>query len=302
VQGVSAEEFNIENIGGTNWLVGDFVLQSKDAITNYKEASRLGNKVYISAGYWRDAEEAGQETVDFKNIEINHFAIGVHMPRAEGASLDESDGAVLIGETHNNKGDLEIMFKNKLPKFSTPGFSLDEASIEYEKESLSAVDKMIQREEKALSEIQRLNTDLADQKKSFDEASGANEALKIQIKDLKEKLDKSISMDELDTHVQELTEVKTRAAKLGIDTEFKTVEEGKKIIVDSVYGKSFDSALVDGAYSTLPNDDEYNKQKINSEKKLAGMNNSAGMSMDSANKTIAQMSVEEVKAKIRGDK
>ncbi len=280
--GTSAENFRVEEKDGEQWLVGDFVIQNKDEIELVKKAKVENKKVWVSSGYYRDPVQTGASSFDFKNIKFNHYALNVGTPRAKGASLDSIDA--IIGETQNNKNEVNMKY-----------VLADEMPVEYDEKPSGAIDIFKSRENKLKDEVQLQHSIIAENKKSMDDAAGKIQGFELQIAELNKKLENTCSMDDLDTKVQELTDVKADATERGVDIkECKNVFEVKKKAVETVFDKSFDDALVEGAYSALPAIKD-SKDIIKSKEKLT---NAGKKSMDSV-VSISRMSPNEIKHRIK---
>jgi len=224
-EGISADNGQIEEIDGETWLTNDIVLTTETA----KNVAREG-KLGISAGYYREAVPNGANIVDFKDIDINHIAIGCDNPRANGAelySLDSSDSDIgRIFELDIQQTKTEVgMEKRILNAVKGQGFSLDEAPIEYDTTSSPAIEKLVNRE-KAL--VGQFESEIEKAKQSFDEQTedlkakngellGETKALKAEIEKKDLKISKSISMDDAEAKLELLADAKNVASKLSIE-------------------------------------------------------------------------------------
>lgn len=284
-EGVSADNGKIEEIDGETWLTNDIVLTTETA----KNVAREG-KLGISAGYYRDAVPNGVNIVDFKDIDINHIAIGCDNPRANGAelySLDSSESITgrifdLDKTQHKNEVSME---KRILNAVKGQGFSLDEAPIEYDATSSPAIEKLVNRE-KAL--VGQFESEVGKNKQSFDEQteklksengnlSGEVKGLKTKTEELEKKLEGSMSMDEAQNKIKELSDIQAVATTHGMDIKFSTPFDGKKAVVEKVYsGQSFDDGEIDGAYKTITANPKDSSEMIKSKQALQSSSNIIG--------------------------
>jgi hypothetical protein len=246
--GVSSENLSIKSFDGVNWIYGDLIIQDQEGIDLIKSKKNNGDKIYISAGYWRDKYSLDSKTAIFKNIVVNHIAIGVYIPRANGASLDSK-----INKTKTIEVKKEIMtIKKTLLKNND--YSIDSLDIEYDESQENVINSLLLREQKILDAADKNKSEFL---KSMDEAEGAKQALEAKIKDLEKKLENSFSKDEF----EEYEKVKENAVKHGVTEKFKDIKEGKRLTLEKVYNKSFDEKHIDGAYAVLEADATSEKAK-----------------------------------------
>jgi len=298
-EGFSADGFKVEERDGEQWLVGRLVLQSEKAIET-AESGKFG----ISAGYNRKAVRTNEKGVfDFINIDINHTAIGVDNPRAEGAglSLDEASnttGKVYSFAEQQPPKQREIMkLKRTQNAVSVGSFSMDEAPIEYEQESENAIDKMVDRESQLVGALTAAQTSLdeatTDTEKQVGDLSGENKGLKSQIEELETKMKGMISMDDIEGRVKELSDIQAVATLHKIDVKFATPFDGKKSIVEKVYsGQSFDDSEIEGAYKTIQTNEKDTAERLKSKKALENHN---VVSMDDRKVGISKVDISALK-------
>jgi len=295
-EGVSADGYDVEKIDGEDWLVGNLVLQSEKAI-NTAEEGETG----VSAGYKRSAIPTDVEgEFDFKDIDINHIAIGCKNPRAAGAglSLDEAedDSARIYSFATQQKTKKEVKMKYKLNAVKVGAFSLDEAPIEYnDDDSSTAIDVMVGREGKMVENMQKIQTSMDDAETvhvaAVGELSGENKGLKVKIEELEKKQEGMVSLDDIDARVEEMSGIRAVADKYDIKVEFKTPAEGQRAIVEGVYpDQSFDDAEIPGAYKTITVDEKDVKEVLKSKKALK-----KGQSLDSGERvSLSQIDADEL--------
>jgi hypothetical protein len=296
-EGFSTDGYEIKEIDGEQWLTGPVILASEKAIQT-AEDEKLG----VSPGYNRKAVPTGVENeFDFVDIDINHIAIGCDNPRAKGASISldeaEDDSARIYSfakkqQTPKPRGRMAI--KQKLSAVKVGAVSMDEAPIEYEEASENAIKVLTDRESvliQALTATQESmdNAETA-HKTEVGELSGANKILTDEVKDLKEKLENSVSMDEIETKIQELSDVRNVADRHKVDTKFTNVFDGMKAVVEKVSpGQSFDDAEIPGAYKIIAGNE---KDAIERQKSKEALAKGVGQSMDSDNKKVSLSEVD----------
>jgi hypothetical protein len=266
--GVTGNNMSIKSFDGVDWIYGDLIIKDKEGIDLVKRKKAAKEKINVSSGYYRKKYSMDAKNAVFKDIVFNHVAIGVGVPRADGASLDSKESEKTT--THNIG--VSMKFKKTLQK--NIDFSLDEMEIEYDENHEKLVSAFDSREKKMMDSCQKQMDSL---KKSMDEMTGAKEGLEAKVKKMEEDKKNYISKDEL----KELEKVKEKAIRYGVKESFETALEGKKLVLKAAYDKSFDDAHVDGAFSTLPEDDAHAVEKAKSNAKLQEANNKAGKSNDS---------------------
>lgn len=301
-KGFSADGYSIKEIDGKPWLFGPVVLNSEEAL-NVAESGKLG----VSAGYFRDAEPTGIDgEFNFKNIDINHIAIGCDNPRAEGAglSLDEAedDSAKIYSFAKAAKPKKkEVIMKRVLNAVKVGEFSLDEAPIEYDEAGTGteqAIVKFQERETKMTSHMSKIqeSMDNAEEthKTALGDATGENKVLKAKVEELEEKQKTMISMDDLDSKVGELAEVKELAVFHKVTEKFGTPFDGKKLVVNAVYpDESFDDSEIEGAYKGIKGNSKDSAAMRKSKEALA--KKQQGGSMDSGDKvSFSQIDVQAI--------
>ncbi len=291
----------IEEIDGETWLIDGVILKTKESI-NVVDSGQLGT----SAGYWRDAIEVNEGNVKFEDIVPNHLAIGCFSPRAKGAelfSLDSSDsenGRIFELDTQQKPKKKEVRMKRTLNAVKGQGYSLDEAPIEYADESDSVVSELIVRQ-KAL--IGQFDTELENQKKSFDdktgglstkngELSGENKALKAKNEELEKELKNTMSLDEATEKIKEMSDVKAVAESHEITEDFDTPEAGKRLVVEKVYSTDeYEDSEIEGAYKTIQKNPKDAKNLHKAAEKLKAAKKNGG-SMDSDKKvSLSQLDI-----------
>lgn len=301
--GMSASNPKIEKIDGETWLTNDLVLQTDKAIETV-EKGKLG----ISAGYFRFPKKTNEKGVfKFEDIDINHIAIGCDNPRAEGAgiSLDEqsSELATLITLNPTAKPKNEVKMKRTLNAVKIGAdFSLDEVQIEYVDDADQVVEKMVGREKMLLKHIQGQQTSMDEARETsatkLGELSGEIKGLKAQVEKLEKEKANMMSMDEIDDHIAKTAEVKALAKTFGVTENFKTVEEGHKLIVAKAYPDvSFDESEIAGAIKTIKANSKDIKDQKDSKDALAKVETS----MDDAGSSVTgilNIPISELKKKI----
>lgn len=304
-EGMSGEGFVIEEYDGKPWLVGPVVLQTDTAISA-AENGEFG----VSSGYQRKAVPTGVDgEFDFKDIDINHIAIACKNPRAEGASISldeaEDDSARIYSFANQQKPKKkEVIMKQKLIAVKVGDFSLDEASIEYDETGTGtehAIAKYDERETKLVEKLELTQASMDNAQIEHDQAigdlSGENKVLKAKLEELEKEKEGMVSLDDIDTMVEERAEIQNGLDTRGIKSEFKTVLEGKRLVVEHDFPNvSFDDAQIDGAYKTRNlNEGDLNERRKSKEALLKLKN--GDHSMDSGNRiSFSQL---DIKAMIR---
>lgn len=296
-EGISEDNAQIENIDGINWLTNTLILQTPEAVNVAKEGN-FG----VSAGYFRDAIPKEGNILDFDNPDINHIAIGCLNPRAEGAeiySLDDAEaeaGRLLPAEQQNPTEEVKKM-KQTLNAVEVGAFSLDEARIVYDEDkSQDAINVFDDREKKLVKHVKKLQKSMDEMEKTHEEKlgelSGENKGLKAKVEELEKEKETMISMDDLNTQVQELADVRAKADEYGVEESFTTPFDGKKLIVEKVYpDSSFDESEILGAYKTIEGDPKDTKEKIKSDQALK----ETKTSMDSKSVGLSKIDVNALK-------
>lgn len=258
-KGFSADGYKIKEIDGKPWLFGPVVLNSEEAL-NVAESGELG----VSAGYFRDAEPTGIDgEFNFKNIDINHIAIGCDNPRAKGAglSLDEAedDSARIYSFANQQKPEKkEVIMKQKLIAIKVGDFSMDEASIEYDESgtgTIQAIEKFQDRETKLVNKLVDFQESMDSLEVSYNEKigdlTGETKGLNAKVEELEQEMSKMISLDDIDKMAEERADVKAELVARGIEDDFRTILEGKKLVVKHDFpNQSFDDSEIEGAYKT----------------------------------------------------
>jgi hypothetical protein len=306
-EGISTDNFRIEDMDGEQWLVGDYILQSDKAIET-AESGKLGT----SAGYFRNAVPTDVDgEFDFVNIDFNHHAIGCDNPRAEGAglSLDEAeeDSAKVysFAKQQKPKQKREVIMKRQLNAVKVGAdFSMDEAPIEYDEAGTgtdNAISVLIDREGKLVSHMEKMqeSMDNAEEahKEREGELSGENKALKAKVEELEKEKETMISLDEVDEISNERSGIKDEIAARGIEGTFKTILEGKRMVVEHDFpDQSFDDAEIEGAYKTRNVD----KKDVDERRKSReALKNADKTSMDSRKVPLSKIDPKELKKKIK---
>ncbi len=303
-EGMSADDFKVESVDGEDWLVGSLVLTTERAIKT-AEDGKLG----VSAGYFRfDNDEAKFDEngdLDF-SPDINHIAIGCDNPRAEGASISldeaEDDSARIYSFAEKQqitpKHEVSRM-KEKLSAVKVGALSMDEAQIEYdEAESKNAIEVLRSREDVIVAHVNAMQESMDNMAKEHEQAigdlSGENKGLSAKVEELEKEKENMVSLDDLDALVQERSEIQADLDARGIKETFKTILEGKKmVVVHDFPNRSFDDSEIDGAYKTRNVDEKDMAERAKSKKALAGVQNN---SMDSGNKvSYSQVSIAAIK-------
>lgn len=311
MEGVSADDFKVEDIEGEEWLTGTYILQTEKAI-NTAEAGDLG----VSPGYFRF--EDGKPVI--KNGEmvftpdINHHAIGCRNPRASGASISLDDEALIsLDEAEDDSAWIysfakaakpkkkEVIMKRVLNAVKVEGFSLDEAPIEYDEAGTGteqAIAKFQERETKTVAHMSKMQESMDEveetHKTELGTATGENKALKKQVADLEEAQKTMISMDDLDSKVGELAEVKEQAVFHKVKEKFSTPFGGKKLVVAAVFpDESFDDSEIEGAYKTIKGN---SKDSAEMRKSQEALRKAGNLSMDSGDKvSFSQIDIQAIK-------
>ncbi len=260
-EGVSADGYEIKEFDDGQWLYGPVVLQSDKAIET-AESGKLG----VSAGYLRNAVPTDIEgEFDFKDIDINHIAIGCDNPRAEGASISldeaEDDSAKIYSFAKQQKPKKHEVckMKEKLNAVKVGDFSLDEARIEYDEKDSKDVAIVIGRHDEIAARLGKVQESLdsaeVTHQEEKSELTGANKILTEQNESLKKDLENMISLDDVESRMVELADVREVAKVNGVEGVFKTEAEGMKAIVDKVSpGHNLDDAGIRGAYVVIKGD------------------------------------------------
>ncbi len=297
MEGTSADNAQIEEIDGETWLTNDLVLQT-DTAKNVAREGRIG----VSAGYYRNAETKGVNIVDFKDIDINHIAIGCDDPRAKGAELysldsSESDFGRIYDLDKQQTIKKEVRMKRKLSAVKGQGYSLDEAQIDYVDESDSVIEQMDLRQKTLIGQF---DAELDKQEQSFDDANeklitevselkGAKTVLEEENKTLKEQAEKMISMDDVEKTISELADVRTVAetvfSKKEDIPEFTKPIDGIKAVVEKKHpGVSFDDdSQYRGAFAIIKGNPKDNEEMRKSQQALEDAKKKGGASMDDDN-------------------
>ena len=163
------------------------------------------------------------------------------------------------------------MIKQNLRAVKVGAFSLDEQQISFDESAQDAIKAFEQREGKLVEKLH-----------SFDEVTGENKALKIQISELETKVSGMISKDDVGKMVQDLSEVQSVMKSYGMDEVIETPIEGMKLVVSKVYPtQSFDEAEILGAYKTIKKNEKDAKEIVKSNEALKGVStdNIAGKSV-----------------------
>ncbi len=305
-EGISASDFKVEEIDGEQWLVGSLVLQSEKAIQT-AESGEIG----ISAGYLRNIENI--ENIDFRddvefNPDINHIAIACQNPRAKGASISldeaEDDSARIYSFANQQKPKKkEVIMKQKLIAVKVGDFSMDEASIEYDEEGTGteqAIAKFQDRETKLVSSLEGMRESMdsmeTDHKKEVGDLTGENKGFKSRIEELEKEKENMISLDDIDAMVSERAAIQNDLDSRGIKDEFKTVLDGKKLVVNHDFpNESFDDSEIDGAYKTRNLNDGDLKEQLKSKNAIKKLKDGSH-SLDSGDSvSFSQISVSALK-------
>ncbi len=299
-EGISADNYRVEEIDGKPWLIGPVILQSDRAIGT-AESGKLG----VSAGYYRDAIPTDVDGVyNFENIDINHIAIGCDNPRAEGAglSLDEAEddsARIYSFAKQQTPKKQEVIMKQKLNAVKVGEFSLDEAPIKYDEAgegTEQAISTLAERETKLVTRLEevQISMDEAEEvhKKELGDATGEVKALTAKVEELEKENENKISLDEVDAMAEERADVKAELAAREIDVNFKTIKEGKKLVVEHDFpNQSFDESEIEGAYKTRNVDKKDLAERKKSEKALE-----SATSMDSGDKvSVSQLTIAAIK-------
>lgn len=299
----SADGYSIKEIDGKPWLYGPVVLNSEEALS-VAESGKLG----VSAGYFRDAEPTGVDgEFNFKNIDINHIAIGCDNPRAEGAglSLDEAedDSARIYSFAKSAKTKKkEVIMKQKLSAVKVGDLSMDEISIEYDeagKGTEQAIAMFQDRELKLVDQLGKVqgSMDNAEEthKTELGEVTGKNKALTSKVEELEKEKENMVSLDEVEKITEERSGVKLEVEDRGLEANFKTVLEGKRMVIEYDFpNQSFDDSEIEGAYKTRNVD---KKDVAEQKKSKKALKDHQTTSMDDKKVGISKIDPSELKKK-----